>query len=125
MLSPAIAANIDPSHFIWMHMDANKIVQRLGSRIGHSHGKDTVFQQEHLALNGLLDNRWPKPPADMPWNFATVGHGKDAVWWGTLLRDLKAAGNVTTIAIEHEDPFVPPHKGIAEAAQLLKKMMPE
>ena len=123
-LSPAIAANLDPSHFIWMQMDAHKIVQRLGSRIGHAHGKDTVFQSEQLALNGLLDNRWPKPPEDMPWNFATVGHGKDAAWWGTLLKDLKAAGKVATIAIEHEDPFVPPRQGIAEAARLLKEVMP-
>jgi len=51
-LSPAIAANIDPSHFFWMHMDANLVVQRLGDRIGYSHGKDVVFRAEKLALNG-------------------------------------------------------------------------
>ena len=118
-LSPAIAANIDPSHFFWMGMDANKVVQRLGARIGHAHGKDVVFQPDKLALNGLLDRRWPMPPEEMPWNFATVGHGHDAAWWRRLLRDLRDAGRVRTISIEHEDPFVAPEIGIREAARLL------
>jgi sugar phosphate isomerase/epimerase len=118
-LGPAISANIDPSHFFWMGMDANRIVERLGSRIGHAHGKDVLFQKDRLALNGLLDNRWPKPPEEMPWNFATVGRGKDAPWWRTFLTDLGRSGTVTTLAIEHEDPFVEPKAGIIEAARLL------
>lgn len=118
-LGPAISANIDPSHFFWMGMDANRIVERLGSRIGHAHGKDVLFQKDQLALNGLLDNRWPKPPDEMPWNFATVGRGKDAQWWRTFLADLGKSGTVTTLAIEHEDPFVEPKAGIIEAGRLL------
>ncbi len=123
-LGPAIAANIDPSHFFWMGMDAHRIIERLGSRIGHAHGKDVLFQADHLALNGLLDNRWPKPPQDMPWNFATVGRGKDASWWKAFLAALAKAGKVTTIAIEHEDPFVDVKAGIIEAARLLKAAIP-
>jgi sugar phosphate isomerase/epimerase len=124
-LSPAIAANIDPSHFFWMGMDANKVVQRLRNRIGHAHGKDVVFQPEKLALNGLLDRRWPLPPEEMPWNFATVGHGHDAAWWRGLLNDLRDADRVRTISIEHEDPFVAPEIGIREAAQLLSAALKE
>jgi sugar phosphate isomerase/epimerase len=118
-LSPAIAANIDPSHFFWMQMDSNRVVQRLGARIGHAHGKDVVFRAEKLALNGLLDHRWPAPAAEMPWNFAVVGRGHDLAWWRALLADLAAAGRVRTIAIEHEDPFVAPEIGIQQAARLL------
>ena len=121
-LGPAISANIDPSHFFWMGMDANRIVERLAPRIGHAHGKDVLFQAGHLALNGLLDNRWPKPAEEMPWNFATVGRGKDAAWWQTFVADLAVTGKVKTIAIEHEDPFVEPHAGIIEAARLLAKV---
>jgi sugar phosphate isomerase/epimerase len=118
-LSPAIAANIDPSHFFWMHMDSNLVVRRLGDRIGYSHGKDVVFRAEQLALNGLLDHRWPMPAEEMPWNFAVVGRGHDLAWWRTLLADLAAAGRVKTISIEHEDPFVAPEVGIPQAARLL------
>ena len=60
-LSPAIAANIDPSHFFWMQMNSNLVVRRLAGRIVHAHGKDVVFRAEKLALNGLLDHRWPMP----------------------------------------------------------------
>ncbi len=118
-LSPAIAANIDPSHFFWMQMDSNLVVRRLAERIGHAHGKDVVFRAEKLALNGLLDHRWPAPAAEMPWNFAVVGRGHGLPWWEALLMDLAAAGRVKTIAIEHEDPFVAPEIGIQQAARLL------
>ena len=84
-LSPAIAANIDPSHFMWMRMDSNRVVQRLAGRIGHAHGKDVVFNAEKLALNGLLDHRWPAPATEMPWNFATVGRGHGLPWWQALV----------------------------------------
>jgi sugar phosphate isomerase/epimerase len=122
-LSPAIAANIDPSHFFWMQMDSNLVVRRLGERIGHAHGKDVVFRAETLALNGLLDHRWPAPAAEMPWNFAVVGRGHDLPWWRALLADLAAAGRVKTIAIEHEDPFVAPEIGIRQAARLLAEAL--
>lgn len=118
-LGPTIAANIDPSHFFWMGMDANKVSRRLAGRVGHAHGKDVVFDHEKLALNGLLDRRWPAPPEEMPWTFATVGRGHDADWWRRFAGDLAEAGRAHTIAIEHEDPFVLPEAGIIAAAQLL------
>jgi sugar phosphate isomerase/epimerase len=118
-LSPAIAANIDPSHFFWMQMDANLVTRRLAGRIGHAHGKDVVFRAEKLALNGLLDHRWPVPAGEMPWNFAVIGQGHGLPWWQALLTDLTAGGRVKTIAIEHEDPFVAPEIGIPQAARLL------
>jgi sugar phosphate isomerase/epimerase len=124
-LSPAVAANIDPSHFFWMGMDANRVVRRLGARVGHAHGKDVVFQPDNLALNGLLDRRWPSPPEEMPWTFAVVGRGHDAAWWRGLLGDLTATSNARTIAIEHEDPFVLPELGIPQAARLLAGVLQE
>jgi sugar phosphate isomerase/epimerase len=122
-VSPAIAANIDPSHFMWMRMDSNRVVQRLAGRIGHAHGKDVMFNADKLALNGLLDHRWPTSAAEMPWNFAAVGRGHGIAWWQALLTDLAAAGKVKTIAIEHEDPFVAPMVGIREAARVLAEAL--
>jgi sugar phosphate isomerase/epimerase len=118
-LGDAIAANIDPSHFFWMGMDANAVVAALGARVGHCHGKDVVFAADKLAINGLLDRRWPRPPEAMPWNFAVVGRGKGAEWWAEFVAGLAAHGRVHTIAIEHEDPFLSPEEGIGEAAAVL------
>jgi sugar phosphate isomerase/epimerase len=117
-LGDNLAANIDPSHFFWQHMDTEAIVGRLGGRVGHAHAKDLAFQAEHLALNGLLDQRWPHDPERLPWNFATVGEGHDADWWSAFTGWL-APTAAHTIAIEHEDPFVPAEEGVVRAAEAL------
>lgn len=118
-VAPNIAANIDPSHFFWQQMDAFAIIDRLAGRIGHAHAKDVTFNAEQLGLNGLLDRRWPSPPEEMPWNFATVGDGHDAAWWAEFVRRLEVVAGVRSISIEHEDPFVPAETGIPAAARLL------
>ena len=118
-LGPSIAANLDPSHFMWMGMDAHRVAERLGARVGHAHGKDLIFHSESLALNGLLDVRWPNPPEEMPWTFAVPGEGHDADWWEGLVRAL-GDSRVEMISIEHEDPFVPATVGVPKAAKLLR-----
>jgi sugar phosphate isomerase/epimerase len=123
VLGANIAATIDPSHFFWMGMDAPAVVRRLGARAGHAHAKDVVFRPEALALNGLLDRRWPAPAEEMPWNFAVAGRGHDAGWWRGLIEALTAAEGANSISIEHEDPFVPPERGIIEAARFLAAIM--
>ena len=118
-LGDSIAANIDPSHFFWMGMDPMAVVEAVGVRAGHCHGKDVVFAKHSLALNGLLDRRWPRPPEEMPWNFGVVGRGHDPAWWRSFAAALTRSTRVHTIAVEHEDPFVPPEEGIPEAAKVL------
>ena len=115
----SIAANIDPSHFFWMGMDPMAVIAAVGDLAGHCHAKDVAFSPKHLAVNGLLDHRWPRPAESMPWNFATVGRGRDAAWWRRFAAELARVGRVRTIAIEHEDPFVPAESGVPEAAAVL------
>jgi sugar phosphate isomerase/epimerase len=117
-LGASIDANLDPSHFFWMGMDGHRVASALGDRIGHAHGKDTVFHAENLALNGLLDARWPQPADQMPWTFAVPGRGHDVDWWAELIR-LMTGTHARVISIEHEDPFVPATTGVPEAAALL------
>jgi len=102
-----------------MGMDGHKVAARLGDRVGHAHGKDTVFHEESLALNGLLDRRWPNPAEKMPWTFAIPGRGHDLAWWTGLLRAM-AGSRAEVISIEHEDPFTSPEVGVPEAARLLR-----
>src|SRR5258708_7790154 len=90
-LGPSIGANLDPSHFFWMGMDGHRVAAALGDRVGHVHGKDTVFHADSLALNGLLDRRWPEPAARMPWTFALPGRGHDLAWWTGLVVALAAS----------------------------------
>lgn len=118
-LGPSLAANLDPSHFFWMGMDGHAVARRIADRVGHVHGKDTVFHSEHLALNGLLDRRWPAPAEEMPWTFAVPGRGHDVAWWSGLL-DALSGSPAAVISIEHEDPFVSAEEGVPEAAGLLR-----
>jgi len=118
-LGRSIGANLDPSHFFWMGMDGHQVAAALGERVGHAHGKDTVFHPASLALNGLLDARWPRPAEQMPWNFAVPGRGHDLDWWTGLVRAM-AGSQARVISIEHEDPFVPATDGVPEAAALLR-----
>ena len=99
------------------------VVRKLGRRVGHCHAKDVVFSAEHLALNGLLDRRWPRPPAEMPWNFAVIGRGRQPEWWHEFVAEVVRLGSVRTLAIEHEDPFVDAEDGIVEAAALLSRSL--
>ena len=95
-----------------------------GAKIGYAHGKDTRLNPAQLALNGVLDNRWPDPSEEMPWTFATVGRGHDSAWWSAFLQALTEVGFDGTIGIEHEDPFVEPEPGIVESVRLLASHPP-
>jgi sugar phosphate isomerase/epimerase len=117
-LSPNLAANLDPSHFFWQHMDAFAVLDALSGPVGHAHAKDLVFNPDVLATEGLLHHRWPAPSAEAPWSFATVGRGHDEAWWCEFVTRLGST-DARALAIEHEDPDVPPEIGVVEAARVL------
>jgi sugar phosphate isomerase/epimerase len=121
-LGENLAANIDPSHFFWQQMDAEAVVRELAPHVAHVHAKDVVFNERVLATAGLLDSRWPGPTEQTPWKFATVGHGHDLAWWDSFIA-LTEDTAVTAIAIEHEDPDVPPEIGVPESARLLSSAL--
>ena len=118
-----LGVNLDPSHFFWQSMDPLALVRELGPRIGHVHGKDTVLDARQMAVNGMLDNRWPNPPDDMPWNFATVGRGHDVAWWRSFVAALRERGFAGTISIEYEDPFVEADESVLESARVLSEVL--
>ena len=119
-LGPSLSANFDPSHFFWMGMDGHLIAERIRDRVGHVHGKDTTFNKPNLALNGVLDHRWPSSPEAMPWNFSVPGRGHDLMWWSGLVARL-AGSPAHVISIEHEDPFVSALVGVPEAARFFRE----
>ena len=122
-LGDNLSVNLDPSHFFWQSMDPLVMVPALGDRVGHVHGKDTAIQERCVALNGVLDTRWPNPPDEMPWNFATVGRGHDKAWWQKFVGLLRDQGFRGTISIEYEDPFVGAEESILESAALLSEVL--
>jgi sugar phosphate isomerase/epimerase len=117
-IAPNLGANLDPSHFFWQQMDAFAVIEAIRPRIGHSHAKDVSFNREALAVNGLLDHRWPGEGPEMPWRFSTAGreHGPD--WWREFA-SLLDGSQARVISIEHEDPLEPVRAGLPFSAELL------
>ena len=118
--APGIAVNLDPSHLFWQRMDPLKVIARLGQAIGYAHAKDVRYDEDELALNGLLDSRWPGDPRSIPWDFAAVGSGAhDASWWSEFAQALERRTRASILSIEHEDRLVRPEEGVAASARLL------
>ena len=118
--APRIAANLDPSHLLWQRMDPLKVITRLGHAIGYAHGKDVRYDEGELALNGLLDSRWPGDPKAIPWDFAAVGFGvHDQAWWQAFAAALQRETRASILSIEHEDRLVSPEDGVRASAALL------
>ncbi len=118
--APRIGVNLDPSHLFWQRMDPLAVIDRLGPLIGHGHAKDVRYHGAELALNGLLDNRWPGDPASIPWDFAAVGYGDhDGAWWAEFNDALAAKTSALCFSIEHEDRLHSPEEGVLASASML------
>jgi sugar phosphate isomerase/epimerase len=119
-VAPGIAVNLDPSHLFWQRMDPLRVIERLGPLIGYAHAKDVRYDPAELALNGLLDSRWPGDPRHTPWDFAAVGRGvNDSGWWRSFAAALAARTSAPFLSIEHEDRLVGPEEGISGSVAVL------
>jgi sugar phosphate isomerase/epimerase len=124
-IGPVVGANLDPSHLFWMGMDPLRAIAALGSAIHHVHLKDTAFEEDQLALAGVLDHRSFEQPEGRAWNFRTLGRGHDAAYWRSFLEALRTAGFDGSLSIEHEDRSVDPVAGVEEAARFIQPLIDE
>lgn len=122
-----IGVNLDPSHFWWQGADPIRVIEALGRDfgpvIGWCHGKDTTLYPDRIALNGVMDHRFPVDPASAPWHFSAVGDGHDVGTWSRLVGALQAAGHDSVISIEHEDPSLTPEMCIRRSVATLKEVV--
>jgi sugar phosphate isomerase/epimerase len=122
-ISDQIAVNLDPSHLFWQGMDPVTIAARLGPHLGWAHAKDTTRDVDVTALQGVLSRSDAAAPEELPWTYATVGHGHPVRWWRRWLAELRLHGYNGVISIEHEDPRASPEAGVSEGARLLAGAM--
>jgi len=116
-LGPRLAVNFDPSHFFWQSIDPLAAIRRLGDRIAFAHGKDTVLDDDRVALDGVLDRG--------AWRYATVGHGRGVEWWRAFVEELRRAGYDGVLSIEYEDPLVAAEESVVGAAGVLADALAE
>lgn len=93
--APHIGLAFDPSHLVWLFIDAYRVAEEWSSRIFHVHAKDTEIYPDRIAQDGILtDFDW--------WENRLPGFG--SLNWPRLLGILVGGGYTGTISVEHEDP---------------------
>ena len=75
---------------------------------------------DRIALNGVMDHRFPVDASSAPWHFSAIGDGHDVATWSRLIGALQAAGHDSVVSIEHEDPSLTPEESITRSAATLK-----
>jgi sugar phosphate isomerase/epimerase len=91
--SDHIGLNIDPSHLVWLHIDAARCLREFGPRIVHVHAKDTRIDTDKLYDVGIMGLGWHTPK--LP--------GLGDVNWQQFFSALTDTGYNGPVCIEVED----------------------
>lgn len=125
LTSPAIGANLDPSHLWWQGIDpvaAIKILGKAGA-IHHFHAKDTYIDQENVNMYGLTDMQPYGEVQTRAWSFRSVGCGHSVQEWSDMMSALRTYGYDYVVSIEHEDPIMSIEEGFARAVTNLQSVL--
>ncbi|AGX04897.1 hypothetical protein B14911_25170 [Bacillus sp. NRRL B-14911] len=123
--SPAIGANLDPSHLWWQGIDpvaAIKILGKAGA-IHHFHAKDTYIDQDNVNMYGLTDMQPYGEVQTRAWTFRSVGCGHSIQEWSDMMSALRLYGYDYVVSIEHEDPLMSIDEGFARAVKNLNEVL--
>ena len=118
-----LGVNLDPSHLFWMGADPLAVAEALKGCIYHVHIKD-VRLERFAGPNTLLDTKGVLEYAARSWNFVTPGTGHNEDWWRAFLLKLRECGYDGPLSIEQEDYTIPTRQALAQAAALLRRVLP-
>ena len=105
--------NFDPSHLYWQQIDYIEAVHKFGSRIFHTHAKDTEILPFKLREVGVLGRGW--------WRYRIPGWG--GINWAAYITALREAGYDYVLSIENEDPFFSPEEGFLKGKEYLERFL--
>lgn len=132
-----VGAEMDPSHLFWQGIDPIAAIEHLGDLVFHAAAKDTRIDERYCRINGVLDERFQRIPAeenpvglggryavtrwpDNPsWEFVAVGRGHDREFWAHFLQALHKVDPDMAVNIEHEDQAFDQVEGLRLAAENL------
>ncbi|MFM9108912.1 MAG: sugar phosphate isomerase/epimerase family protein [Chloroflexota bacterium] len=122
-VGPAIGANFDPSHLMWIGCDIPACIRMLRGAVYHVHIKDVRMMSQNLATVGVLDSRPWASFRERPWTFCTPGFGHDAIWWRQFFEALSDIGYDDVASIENEDPYLPGFAGVERTVSFLRTIL--
>src|SRR5699024_7988547 len=120
--SPAIGANLDPSHMWWQDIDTDAAIKILDKEnaIVHLHAKDTFIDQENVNMHGLTDMQPYGDVQTRAWTFRSVGCGHSVQECSDMMSALRTYGYDYVVSIEHEDPLMSVDEGFSRAVKNLQ-----
>lgn len=123
--SPAIGANLDPSHLWWQGIDPVAAIKILGKEnaIHHFHAKDTYIDQDNVNMHGLTDMQPYGDVQTRAWTFRSVGCGHGIQDWSDMMSALRTYGYDYVVSIEHEDPLMSVEEGLSRAVKNLQSVL--
>ncbi|MDS9472504.1 sugar phosphate isomerase/epimerase [Sporosarcina pasteurii] len=123
--SPAIGANLDPSHLWWQGIDPVAAIKILGKEnaIHHFHAKDTYIDQDNVNMHGLTDMQPYGDVQTRAWTFRSVGCGHSIQEWSDMMSALRTYGYDYVVSIEHEDPLMSVEEGFSRAVTNLQSVL--
>jgi sugar phosphate isomerase/epimerase len=119
-VGPAVCANLDPSHLMWMGADPLASIDHLGPAIRHVHGKDTSLNKPVQATATALEDGSLDDVAARSWSYCTIGIGHDLRWWSNFCYRLRIVGYDGWISIEHEDLTMSRAEGLRKSIDILR-----
>lgn len=93
--SPSFGLNLDPSHLVWLMVDAERAVRDYAEKLFHVHAKDLEIDRDGLYRHGTAS-------LGMGWQVPRLP-GLGEVRWDRFLAALYRAGYDYVVSIEHED----------------------
>ncbi|SJM71790.1 sugar phosphate isomerase/epimerase [Gulosibacter sp. 10] len=120
-VGPAVGANFDPSHLMWMGGDVIGAIDELKGAIHHVHAKDVRLEKRFLGRNTALETASFADPEHRSWNFVTMGYGHDETFWTEFMVALRRADFDGILSIEHEDMLIDPIEALEKTVALIKR----
>lgn len=93
--SRSFGLNLDPSHLVWLMIDAERVVRDYADKLFHVHAKDLEIDRDGLYRHGTVS-------LGMGWQVPRLP-GLGEVRWDRFVAALYRAGYDHVISIEHED----------------------
>ncbi len=93
--SPSFGLNLDPSHLVWLMIDAERVVRDYAEKLFHVHAKDLEVRRDGLYKHGTFSS-------GMGWQVPRLP-GLGEVRWDRFVAALYRAGYDGVVSVEHED----------------------
>lgn len=103
--SPNLGICYDPSHFVRMQIDYQRVLHEFGDRVKHVHLKDTEIQADKLYEMGIAGESFGRTYVcgEGWWRYTIPGEGE--VDWNQVIRRLEDVGYDGVLSVELEDHY--------------------